>query len=138
MPRAYVDVDVDRGVTRPLRLDVSNPASGLCRGTFAIRQTEFGITPYSGFFGTLELRDDIEVVVETDLGRAPRAGDVSTLTSNSGAFPQCLLAKQAGSGGCNRGGFHVRGHTLISCVTRDFSPGRAVSPWPEQAGIRGV
>lgn len=61
-----------RGRSRPVRLDLTSPASGKYRGAVAVRQTEFGIVPYSGFFGALKLRDEIGVEIEADLSRATR------------------------------------------------------------------
>ena len=58
------------GTARPLRLEVTSPAPGRYRGSATIRQTDFGITPYTGFFGALKLRDDIAVEFEADLDRA--------------------------------------------------------------------
>ncbi len=49
------------GASRPVRLQVTSPAPGHYRGTVPVRQSDFGITPYSGFFGTLKLRDEVTV-----------------------------------------------------------------------------
>jgi hypothetical protein len=54
-----------RGTSRPLRLQVISPGSGQFHGGATVRQTDFGLTPYSGFFGTLKLKD--EVTVEFDV-----------------------------------------------------------------------
>jgi len=54
-----------RGTSRPLRLQVTSPGPGHFRGSATVRQTDFGITPYSGFLGALKLRD--EVAVEFDI-----------------------------------------------------------------------
>jgi hypothetical protein len=54
-----------RGASRPLRLQVTSPGPGHFRGSVTVRQTDFGITPYSGFLGALKLRD--EVTVEFDI-----------------------------------------------------------------------
>jgi polyisoprenoid-binding protein YceI len=54
-----------RGTSRPLRLQVTSPGPGHFRGSTAVRQTDFGITPYSGFLGALKLKD--EVAVEFDI-----------------------------------------------------------------------
>jgi polyisoprenoid-binding protein YceI len=54
-----------RGTARPLRLQVASPGPGHFRGSATVRQTDFGITPYSGFLGALKLRD--EVAVEFDI-----------------------------------------------------------------------
>ena len=53
------------GRSRPLRLQVASPGPGHFRGSATVRQTDFGITPYSGFLGALKLRD--EVAVEFDI-----------------------------------------------------------------------
>jgi hypothetical protein len=60
-----------RGTSKPVRLQVVSPASRRFRGSATVRQTDFGITPYSGFFGTLKLRDEIVVEFEVELGEAP-------------------------------------------------------------------
>jgi polyisoprenoid-binding protein YceI len=54
-----------RGASRPLRLQVTSPGPGHFRGSATLRQTDFGITPYSGFLGALKLKD--EVAVEFDI-----------------------------------------------------------------------
>lgn len=60
------------GRSRAVRLDMTTVAGGTYRGAATVRQTEFGITPYSGFFGALKLRDEIGIEVEADLNRARR------------------------------------------------------------------
>ena len=60
------------GRSGPLRLQLDSPAPGRFKGSATVRQTAFGITPYSGFFGTLKLRDEITVQVEADLNQAAR------------------------------------------------------------------
>jgi polyisoprenoid-binding protein YceI len=54
-----------RGTSRPLRLQVASPGPGHFRGSATVRQTDFGIIPYSGFLGALKLKD--EVAVEFDI-----------------------------------------------------------------------
>ena len=54
-----------RGTSRPLRLQVTSAGPGHFRGSATLRQTDFGITPYSGFLGALKLKD--EVAVEFDI-----------------------------------------------------------------------
>jgi hypothetical protein len=61
-----------RGQSRPARLEVTRAAPGQFRATATVRQTDFGIRPYSGFFGALKLRDEIGVEVDVRLG--PAAG----------------------------------------------------------------
>ena len=53
------------GRSRPVRLQVVSPAPGRYRGSGTVRQTDFGITPYSGFFGALKLKN--EVTIEFDV-----------------------------------------------------------------------
>jgi polyisoprenoid-binding protein YceI len=68
------------GASRPVRLQVISPAPGRYRGTAQVRQTDFGITPYSGFFGALKLRDEVTVEFEVELGEGRNGG-----TSNDSA-----------------------------------------------------
>jgi polyisoprenoid-binding protein YceI len=63
------------GKSAPVRLQLVSPAALRYRGSATVRQTDFGITPYSGFFGALKLRDEVGVEFETDLSRAERSGD---------------------------------------------------------------
>ena len=55
------------GTTQPLRLQVTSEAPGQFRGGATVRQTDFGITPYSGFFGTLKLKNEIAVEFEVTI-----------------------------------------------------------------------
>ena len=58
------------GRSQPVRLQVTSPGPGRYRGGATIRQTGFGITPYSGFFGALKLHDEVGVEFEVSLDRA--------------------------------------------------------------------
>jgi polyisoprenoid-binding protein YceI len=58
------------GKSAPLRLQVSTPAPGRYRGSATVAQTALGITPYSGFFGTLKLRDEVVAEFDLDLTKA--------------------------------------------------------------------
>jgi polyisoprenoid-binding protein YceI len=62
------------GTSRPVRLQVISPAPGRYRGTAQVRQSDFGITPYSGFFGALKLRDEVTVEFEVELGEGRDGG----------------------------------------------------------------
>ena len=55
------------GVSRGIRLEVTSQGPGRYRGTTTIKQTDFGITPYSGFFGALKLRDEVTVECEVTI-----------------------------------------------------------------------
>ncbi|HEY6495681.1 MAG TPA: YceI family protein [Trebonia sp.] len=63
-----------RGVSRGIRLEVTSPVPGRYRGSAAIRQTDFGITPYSGFFGALKLRDEVTVEFDVTIKDFQNAG----------------------------------------------------------------
>ncbi len=58
------------GQTRPQRLEVSQTAPGVYHATTTIRQTNFGIKPYTAFLGTLKVADAVEVEVDLDLSQA--------------------------------------------------------------------
>jgi polyisoprenoid-binding protein YceI len=52
------------GATRPLALDVSAGGDGALRASAVVRQSDWGIKPYSGLFGALKVVDEIEVLLE--------------------------------------------------------------------------
>jgi polyisoprenoid-binding protein YceI len=58
------------GQTSPLELSVQPVGSGRYQATTTIRQTDFGIKPYSGFLGALKVRDTVDVEVQVDLSAA--------------------------------------------------------------------
>jgi len=58
------------GRSGPLELKVKPGGSGRYTATTTIRQTDFGIKPYSGFLGALKVRDAVDVEVEVDLSGA--------------------------------------------------------------------
>jgi hypothetical protein len=60
-----------RGTSRPLRLQVTSPAPGHFRGSATLRQTEFGIAPYSGFLGALKLKDEVSVEFDIRIKEPP-------------------------------------------------------------------
>jgi hypothetical protein len=59
------------GTSKPLGLQVGSLAPRRYRGSATVRQTDYGIKPYSGFFGALKLRDEILVEFEVELGETP-------------------------------------------------------------------
>jgi hypothetical protein len=61
-----------KGRSQAARLELVSQDTGRFRGTATVKQTDFGITPYTGFFGALKLRDEIGVELEADLNRASR------------------------------------------------------------------
>jgi polyisoprenoid-binding protein YceI len=62
------------GQSRPLRLQVTRTGDDQYRATASVVQSQFGIKPYSGMFGALKLRDDVDLEVIVDLAAAPEAG----------------------------------------------------------------
>jgi polyisoprenoid-binding protein YceI len=58
------------GRSQRQRLQVSQPAPGRYRATTTIRQTSFGIKPYSAFLGSLKVADAVELEAEVDLSQA--------------------------------------------------------------------
>jgi YceI-like domain len=59
------------GKSQPIRLQVISPVSGQFRGSATVRQTDFGITPYSGLFGTLKLKNEVTIEFEVKFKEIP-------------------------------------------------------------------
>jgi polyisoprenoid-binding protein YceI len=55
------------GAEHPVRLDVTALGDGRYRATGRVVQSEFGIKPYTAFFGALKLADPVGVTAEVDL-----------------------------------------------------------------------
>jgi polyisoprenoid-binding protein YceI len=58
------------GRSRHARVQVSTPEAGHYRGGLSVVQSEFGIKPYTGFFGALKLRDEVAVELEITVTKA--------------------------------------------------------------------
>jgi len=56
-----------RGTTKPFTLEVSEDKPDHYTGTGSLRQTEFGIKPYTAFFGALKLADRVEIGMTVDV-----------------------------------------------------------------------
>jgi polyisoprenoid-binding protein YceI len=56
-----------RARSQPVRLQVTSTEPGRYRGSATITQTAFGITPYTGFFGALKLKDEVTIEFAADL-----------------------------------------------------------------------
>ena len=54
------------GATRPLAFDLAL-ADGRLGGTVVVKQSDWGMSPYSTLFGTLKVVDEVEVVVDVAL-----------------------------------------------------------------------
>ena len=55
------------GTSRPLSLEVATTGPDRYRATTSVRQSEFGIKPYTGFLGALKVSDAVGVEVDVDL-----------------------------------------------------------------------
>lgn len=53
-----------RGRRSPLRLQVTTAGPGRFLATGTVRQTAYGIKPYSAFLGTLKVRDTVDIEAE--------------------------------------------------------------------------
>jgi polyisoprenoid-binding protein YceI len=77
------------GTSRPLRLHVSRTADEHYHATASVRQSEFGIKPYTAFLGALKVSDVVGVDVDVDLaqtspeGQEDDAGAASTPPSSA-------------------------------------------------------
>lgn len=58
------------GTTSPVALDVAVGADGSLRASTVVKQSEWGITPYSTLFGTLKVVDEVEVALDAKLPQA--------------------------------------------------------------------
>lgn len=52
------------GTVQPLELEVEVGADGRLTGTAVVRQSDWGITPYSALFGALKVADEVAVAVD--------------------------------------------------------------------------
>jgi polyisoprenoid-binding protein YceI len=55
------------GETRPLAFDVAASADGALGCVAVIKQTDWGMKPYSALFGTLKVVDEVEVSIDARL-----------------------------------------------------------------------
>jgi polyisoprenoid-binding protein YceI len=56
------------GTSTPVQFDVSVRDDGALSGSAKVKQTKWGMKPYSALFGALKVNDDVEVVVD---GKVP-------------------------------------------------------------------
>jgi polyisoprenoid-binding protein YceI len=63
-----VEGDLDLlGTRQPVAFDVAAGEDGRLAGTARLRQSDWGIKPYSALFGTLKVADEVEVAVDARL-----------------------------------------------------------------------
>ena len=58
-----------RGTTRPVAFDLA-VADGRVRGTAVVKQTEWGMKPYTALFGALKVADEVRVEIDAALGQS--------------------------------------------------------------------
>jgi polyisoprenoid-binding protein YceI len=61
------------GETRPFVFDLAVGADGRLSGSAIVKQSDWGITPYSTLFGALKVVDEVEVVIDAIGGGDPGA-----------------------------------------------------------------
>jgi polyisoprenoid-binding protein YceI len=54
-----------RGERRPIAFELAPGENGGLVGTAVVKQTDWGMKPYSALFGTLKVADEVEVTVDT-------------------------------------------------------------------------
>jgi len=62
------------GEARPIAFDLTVGEDGKLAGTAVVKQTDWGITPYTALFGALKVADEVEVVI--DVSSRPDPGHV--------------------------------------------------------------
>ena len=55
------------GKARPIAFDLTVDDDGKLSGSAVVKQTDWGITPYSALFGALKVSDEVEVVIDASL-----------------------------------------------------------------------
>jgi polyisoprenoid-binding protein YceI len=53
-----------RGKTNPITFDVAVGDNGMVSGSAVVKQTNFGMKPYSALFGALKVADEVTVAIE--------------------------------------------------------------------------
>jgi polyisoprenoid-binding protein YceI len=58
------------GETHPLSFDLALTADGRLEGSAVVKQTDWGMKPYTGLFGALKVVDEVEVAIDATLPEA--------------------------------------------------------------------
>jgi hypothetical protein len=56
------------GTTNPVTFDLAIAEDGQLTGSAIVKQSDWGIKPYSALFGALKVADEVTVTVDADLG----------------------------------------------------------------------
>ena len=81
------------GATHPIAFDVV-AADGSLSATAVVKQTDFGMKPYSALFGALKVADEVEVTLAANLPRLirPKSVGVHRLCVQAALDPRRQLA----------------------------------------------
>jgi polyisoprenoid-binding protein YceI len=74
------------GIARPLKLHVAKTGPQSYHATASVRQSEFGIKPYSAFLGALKVSDAVGVNIDIDLAKSPGTENSTASHSAGGAL----------------------------------------------------
>ena len=78
----HLDVNGDLtlfGTTHPIAFGVAVDADGMLRGAAVVKQTDWGMKPYSALFGALKVADEVEVAIDA----STRSADPRRVTEDS-------------------------------------------------------
>jgi polyisoprenoid-binding protein YceI len=62
------------GVSQPLKMTVRKTGVASYHATGSVRQSDFGIKPYTAFLGVLRVSDPVSIVVDLELPKDAPAG----------------------------------------------------------------
>jgi polyisoprenoid-binding protein YceI len=66
------------GASKPLKLTVRKTGEATYQATGAVRQSDFGIKPYTAFLGVLKVSDPVSIVVDVELPDGSPAGQTGS------------------------------------------------------------
>lgn len=72
------------GISRPLKLHVAKAGQESFHATASVRQSEFGIKPYTAFLGALKVSDAVGINIDIDLAKSSAAGNPAAGHSTGG------------------------------------------------------
>jgi polyisoprenoid-binding protein YceI len=74
------------GTTHPIAFDVAVDPDGMLRGTAVVKQSDWGMKPYSALFGALKVADEVEVEIDASTRAAdpPRVTDEPERSRSAG------------------------------------------------------
>ena len=56
------------GVTRPIEFDAKTTNGKDLKGKVTLSQKDYGIKPYKALFGTLKVKNEVEIIFDLSLG----------------------------------------------------------------------